>query len=158
MVFFFIGYLVAIVLWLFPVSVSAVGFWENENGRRNFLLKVSFFEKSFEKRENRRSKSSSKAKKTFKNHLLKKIKPTDVPLSLLKEIRLSVTLPENKYEGTAIFLSMLGAITSVLPIKISVYRGKKTYWEIFVKASVSLYNIIPILLRKLIKGENNKWK
>ena len=158
MVFFFIAYLAAIILWVFPINVSAIGFWENENGRRDLSFKVSFFEKSFKKGENTRSETPPAEKKSFKNNLLKKFKPTDIPLNLLKKIRLSVTLPENKYDGTAIILSMLGAVTSILPIKISVYRGKKSYWEIFVKASISLHNIIPVILRKLLKGENNKWK
>lgn len=157
MVFFFISYLIAIFLWVFPISVSALGFWEHENGKHDFSLKVSFFEKTFEKRKNTPADEPPK-KKSLKNNLLKRFKPTDIPLNLLKKIYLSVTLPENKYDVAAVYLSMLGAATAILPVKIFVYRGKKSYWEIFVKASFSLYDIIPVILRKLLKGENNKWK
>ena len=158
MVFFFVGYLFTVILWLIPIKVSALGFWENENGKRNFSLKVSFYEKTFAKRDDKAAELPKKKSKIFKRNFLKNFKPSDIPFDALQKLDLSVVLPENKHEGAAIVFSMLSALTYPLPVKISLYRGKKTYWEIFAKASFSLYDIIPVLLRKLIKGDNNKWK
>ncbi len=158
MVFFFVGYLFTVILWLIPIKVSALGFWENENGKRNFSLKVSFYEKTFAKRDDKAAEPTKKQSKIFKRNFLKNFKPSDIPFDALQKLDLSVVLPEHKYDGAAIVFSMLSALTYPLPVKISLYRGKKTYWEIFAKASFSLYDIIPVLLRKLIKGDNNKWK
>ena len=156
MVFFFVGYLFTVILWLIPIKVSALGFWENDN--HTLSLKVSFYKKTFGKNENAPDESPKKTSRLVNTEILKKIKPTDVPLNIIQRLDLSVTLPEHKYDGAAIVFSMLSALTYPLPVKISLYRGKKTYWEIFAKASFSLYDIIPVLLRKLIKGDNNKWK
>ncbi len=155
MVFFFIAFLLAIVLFVFPVKMTALGYWNKPERKLRFMIKLSLYEKPFGKKKETDPEQAQKEKKPNK-FLFPKIPLKNIPLSLLKEVRVSVCLTD-KEQGAAVFLSMLGAAVCFTPIKVSVFRGEKAYTEISVKLSCTLHDIFPAVLQTLLKREKQKY-
>ena len=155
MVFFFIAFLFAIVLFGFPVKMTALGYWDKSERKLRFMIKLSLYEKPFGKKKETAPEEAQEEKKPNKFRF-PKIPLTNIPLSLLKEVRVSVCLTD-KEQGAAVFLSMLGAAVCFTPIKVSVFRGEKAYTEISVKLSCTLHDIFPAVLQTLLKREKQKY-
>ena len=157
MVFFFIAFLFAIVLFVFPVNMTALGYWDKSERKLRFIIKLSLYEKPLGKKKEQSENTLQEEKKSKRFHF-PKIPVTDIPLSLLKEIRVSVCLTD-KETNAAILLSMLGVAVCFSPVKISVYRGEKAYAEVSAKLSCTLHDIFPAVLQTLLKkGETKIWK
>ena len=150
MVFFFIVFLAMIVVFVFPIGLSATGYYDAANNSLRFAVRFSVFEKPL---GGSKQTSSPKEETKSKDHahsfpMSKKI--PKIPLSVVKSARLSVTLPRDT-DSLFIFLSCFGALNFFLPIKTECYYGDKFYLETSVEVKFNLFIIFPVIKQTLIK-------
>ena len=141
MVFLFIVYLSFVALFVLPFKVSMEGFFDKAKKQLVFALHVGAFEKTFNNKKNEKTRTAG---------FPVKIRISQIPFYVVKEIRISLTLPPQNADRK-IYLYFLNVLNAVIPIKTDCYDGDKYYFEINVKIAFNLLNIIPVLKRTLLQ-------
>ena len=155
MVFFFIGFLSVIVLFVFPLSLSVNGYIDKNSHGLRLTLRLNGIEKLFgsDKKKKETGKEVKEVRKKKGIRLPKKISLSDLPLSIIEEIGVSVMLPPISDDLT-IILSAARVFNYFSPLKLSVYQSKDFYLELSAGIRCNLLVIFPFILHTLIsKGE-----
>lgn len=150
MVFLFIIYLSFIALFVLPFKVSMEGFFDKAKKQSVFALRVGAFEKTFNNKKDEKDQKKHIGQKAKTARFPVKIRISQIPFYVVKEIRISLTLPPQNADRK-IYLYFLNVLNAVIPIKTDCYDGDKYYFEITIKIAFNLLNIIPVLKRILLQ-------